>query len=163
MLSPFPSPWNPNWISILLFWARLVSLREAQPSTPRCFKANSSPHHLGINLPRCHASTHINWLELFIFISTDARSSDKTYLCDCFFATGHDGVLIHRGFGMSVACCHMISRVWTWGHFMSDTSELWAAGEKIEMEIMGSFRRFFKMCIICVCVWFFFIIIIFFF
>lgn len=47
----------------------------------QCFRANSSPHHLGINLARCHASTHINWLELLIFISTDAGCSDKhTYV-----------------------------------------------------------------------------------
>lgn len=41
------------------------------------WKANASPHHFGINLPRCQASSRITRLELFIFISTDARSSDK--------------------------------------------------------------------------------------
>lgn len=110
------------------------------PSMLQCFRANSSPHHLGINLARCHASTHINWLELLIFISTDAGCSDKhTYviasvrlvMMPCFDP---------QRIWMSVACGHMISRVWIWGHFMSpDTSELWAAGEKIEMEIIASF------------------------
>lgn len=151
MLSPFPRClWNHNWISILLIWEPWFPPRGGLGVTSMLqrFRANSSPHHLGINLARCHASTHINWLELLIFISTDAGCSDKhTYviasvrlvMMPCFDP---------QRIWMSAACGHMISRVWIWGHSMSpDTSELWAAGEKIEMEIIALFSQFFKMWI----------------
>lgn len=146
MLSPFPRSGSVS----CSFESRGFPLGEVLESRPCCSASEQTAllYHLGINLARCHASTHINWLELLIFISTDAGCSDKhTYviasvrlvMMPCFDP---------QRIWMSAACGHMISRVWIWGHFMSpDTSELRAAGEKIEMEIIASFSRFFKMWI----------------
>ena len=129
----FPSLLLASW---LLLQNGVVFKSKMIPNSPFCNKR-----------PLCHTRVHINWLELFIFISISASSPGinilrQLLLCNCTWCCS----LIQGGFGgwrpvvtwYAAPGCEVISC-----HLLCLSSQL-LVGKNERMEITGSFGNFGK-------------------